>query len=128
MMLTKKNYVEKNYNNSNNSNNLNKKFNNEFEKKYLIQSKNTNKYYINNEDNKENIIIPLPHQQNIEYIILNIRDMIFIIIQMLEDQKNPIPYILSSDKRIFTFSLFLIIFGTIMLLLSSLMKSSSTNF
>ena len=125
MMLTKKNYVEKNYNNSNN---LNKKFNNEFEKKYLIQSKNINKYYINNEDNKEKLILLLPHQQNIEYIILNIRDMIFIIIQMLEDQKNPLPYILSSDKRIFTFSLFLIIFGTIMLLLSSLMKSSSNNF
>lgn len=120
MKLTKKNYTEQNINNYNVNRDL---FN-----KYNLKQKNTNKYYINNEDDiiKENIL--LPHQQNIEYIILNIRDMIFIIIEMLENQKNPIPYILSSDKRIFTFSLFLIIFGTIMLILASLMKSSSSNF
>jgi uncharacterized membrane protein len=128
MKLTKKNYTEKNINDYY----LNRNLNDKSEKRFL-KKKNDDKYYINNEDtgyneNNNTKYIMLPHKQNIEHIILNIRDMIFIIIEMLENQKNPIPYILSSDRRIFTFSLFLIIFGTIMLILASLMKSSSNNF
>lgn len=128
MKLTKKNYTEQKINDNYF---LNKSYSSrEFNDKF--KNKNSDKYYINNNDdtnNKDNITnIVLPHQQNIEYIIVDIRDMIFLIIEMLENQKNPISYILSSDRRIFTFSLFLIIFGTIMLLLASLMKSSSANF
>lgn len=70
---------------------------------------------------KEKII--LPHQQTVEKIIINIRDMIFIIIDMLENQRNPIPFILASDSRIFICSLVLIIFGTILLILGTLLQS-----
>ena len=65
----------------------------------------------------------LPHKQPIEDVIINIRDVFFQTLNLIEDKQNPIPYIYSSDKRQFSFSLFLIIFGTLLLLLSSLMKS-----
>ena len=64
-----------------------------------------------------------PHKQPIEDIIIDIRDVFFQTLNLIEDKQNPIPYIYSSDKRQFSFSLFLIIFGTLLLLLSSLMKS-----
>ena len=70
-------------------------------------------------------IITLPHKEPIEKIILDIRDLFFQILNLIEEKENPIPYIFSSDKRQFAFSLFLIIFGTLLLLLASLMKSSS---
>ncbi len=65
----------------------------------------------------------LPHKQPIENLILDIRDTFFQVLNLIEDKQNPIPYIYSSSKRQFSFSLFLIIFGTLLLLLSSLMKS-----
>jgi hypothetical protein len=65
----------------------------------------------------------LPHKQPIENLILDIRDTFFQVLNLVEDKQNPIPYIYSSSKRQFSFSLFLIIFGTLLLLLSSLMKS-----
>jgi len=64
-----------------------------------------------------------PHKQAIEDLIIDIRDVFFQTLNLLEDKQNPIPYIYSSNKRQFSFSLFLIIFGTLLLLLSSLMKS-----
>lgn len=64
-----------------------------------------------------------PHKQPIEDLIIDIRDVFFQTLNLLEDKQNPIPYIYSSNKRQFSFSLFLIIFGTLLLLLSSLMKS-----
>ena len=65
----------------------------------------------------------LPHKQPIENVIIDIRDIFFQTLNLIEDRQNPIPYIYSSNKRHFSFSLFLIIFGTLLLLLSSLMKS-----
>jgi phosphoribosyl-ATP pyrophosphohydrolase len=68
-------------------------------------------------------IIVSPHKQPVENIILNIRDLFFQVLSLIEDRENPIPFIFASDKRQFSFALFLIIFGTLLLLLSSLMKS-----
>jgi hypothetical protein len=64
-----------------------------------------------------------PHKQPIENIIIDIRNIFFQILNLVEDKQNPIPFIYSSNKRQFSFSIFLIIFGTLLLLLSSLMKS-----
>ena len=102
-----------------------KKFNADFDKNDLAKTK-INKLDKSFEKDIEKII--LPHQQSVENIIINIRDLIFILIDMLENQKNPIPFILASDSRIFICSLFLIIFGTLMLLLSALMKSPNEQF
>ena len=66
-----------------------------------------------------------PHKKPIENVIIDIRDVFFQVLNLLEDKQNPIPYIYSSSKRQFSFSLFLIIFGTLLLLLSSLMKSQN---
>ena len=114
MKLTKENSFNK------------QQFNTDFENKDKLNTLNKTDTYNKLESHTEKIKL-LPHQQSIEYIILNIRDMIFLIIEKLENQQNPIPFILSSDGRIFIFSLFLIIFGTLMLLLSSLMKSPINN-
>ena len=69
----------------------------------------------------------LPHKQPIENVIIDIRDVFFQVLNLIEEGQNPIQYIYSSDKRQFSFSLFLIIFGTLLLLLSSLMKSPNEN-
>ena len=69
----------------------------------------------------------LPHKQPIENVIIDIRDVFFQSLNLIEERQNPIPYIYSSNKRQFSFSLFLIIFGTLLLLLSTLMKSPNEN-
>ena len=99
-----------------------KKFNSQFEEKDLqINNSDDMNYY----DEISDII--LPHQKPVQDIIINIREMFYKILEMLIDKQNPIPYIYSSNKRQFSFSLFLIIFGTLLLLLSTLMKSPNEN-
>jgi hypothetical protein len=92
---------------------------------------NTN-FELNDKKNTKKIIPDItdqydlpPHKQPIENVIIDIRDVFFQVLNLLEDKQNPIPYIYSSTKRQFSFSLFLIIFGTLLLLLSSLMKSKN---
>ncbi len=97
-----------------------KEFNNNFE----INDKIINKNKILNKNlsyDTEKII--LPHKQTVENIIINIRDLVFFILNMLENQKNPIPFILASDSRIFICSLMLIIFGTLLLILGTILQS-----
>ena len=64
-----------------------------------------------------------PHKEPLEKIILNIRELFFIVLEMVIDKKNPIPFIMASETRKFSFALFLLIFGSLLLLLSTLMKS-----
>ncbi len=66
----------------------------------------------------------LPHQKPVEDIIITIRDMFYHILELLIDKQNPIPYIFSSYDRYFAFAIFLLIIGSILLLLSNLMISS----
>ena len=54
-------------------------------------------------------------------IILELRDMFFIILELISKSKNPINYITSTPKRKYIFSIFLIVFGCLLLLLSTLM-------
>lgn len=63
-----------------------------------------------------------PHQRTIEDIIMGMRELFFKILEMLIDKDNPIPYIFSSEYRQFDFTLFLIIIGSLLLLLSNIMK------
>jgi len=63
-----------------------------------------------------------PHQRSIEDIIMGMRELFFKILEMLIDKENPIPYIYSSQYRQFDFTLFLIIIGSLLLLLSNIMK------
>ena len=103
----------------------NQKFNlTNFNKNFEANDK-TNSKLILAEKNLDNDveIINIPHKEPVEKIILNIRDLFFQILNLVEEKENPLPYIFSSDKRQFAFSLFLIIFGTLLLLLSTLMKS-----
>jgi hypothetical protein len=65
----------------------------------------------------------LPHQKSTEIIIINLREMIHNILNKLINKENPIKYINSSPDNYFTFSILLIIMGTLLLLLSNLMKN-----
>jgi len=73
---------------------------------------------------KNNVVSILPHQRSMEDIIVSCRELFFKILELLIDKQNPIPYIFSSDVREFSFALFLIVIGFVLLLFSNIMKSS----
>jgi hypothetical protein len=72
----------------------------------------------------ESISSNLPHKKPVEDLIVNMRNLFFLILEMLLDKKNPIPLIFSSPDRHFSFAILLIIIGTLLLLFSNLMISS----
>uniref|UniRef100_A0A6C0DCI2 Uncharacterized protein n=1 Tax=viral metagenome TaxID=1070528 RepID=A0A6C0DCI2_9ZZZZ len=96
-------------------------FNKNFEDNDIGNNRNINLQ--NNLEEEDMKIILLPHKQPVENIILNIRDLFFEILNRIENKENPLPFIFSSNNRQFAFSIFLIIFGTLLLLLATLMKS-----
>ena len=69
----------------------------------------------------------LPHKKPIEDIIINIRELFYKILEMLIDKQNPIPYIFSNPDRHFSFSILLIVIGSLLLLFSNLMISNNKN-
>ena len=71
----------------------------------------------------EQIDSNLPHKKPVEDIIVNMRNLFYLILEMLLDKQNPIPFIFSSPDRHFAFSILLIIIGTLLLLFSNLMMS-----
>lgn len=100
-----------------------KEFNINFEESIINDMK------VKGEDNDlsytdETVNIKLPHKKPIEDIIITIRELLYHILELLIDKKNPIPYIISSPDRIFAFTLLLLVIGAVLLLLSNLMKSS----
>jgi hypothetical protein len=66
----------------------------------------------------------LPHKKSVEDIILNIRELIYKIIELIINCKNPIPYIFSTPDRQFAFTVLIIIIGVTFLFLSNILKSS----
>jgi hypothetical protein len=97
-----------------------KKFNSQFEEKDLqINNSDDMNYYDEISD------IVLPHQKPVQDIIINIREMFYKTLEILIDKKNPFAYILSTTDRQFSFAILLIVIGSLMLLFSNLMISSS---
>jgi hypothetical protein len=68
----------------------------------------------------------LPHERTIEDIVIITRDLIYKILELLIEKKNPLPYLYSSPDKQFSFALILIIFGSLLLLLSGLMMDKKT--
>ena len=68
--------------------------------------------------------IKLPHERSLSNIIIDIRRLFFKTLEMLIDKKNPIKYIFSTERRQFALAVFLIIIGTLLLLLSNLFRSN----
>ena len=66
--------------------------------------------------NKTNVI-----NLSLGNIIIELRQMFFIILELISLNKNPLPFVFSKPKRKYVFSIFLIVFGCTLLLLSSLM-------
>ena len=63
----------------------------------------------------------LPHQKPVQDIIINIREIFYKSLEMLLNKKNPIPYILSTPDIYFSFSILLIILGSLLLFFSNLL-------
>jgi len=81
-----------------------------------------NKSFDNNNKQIDEIISDLlPHEKPIEEIIINMRELFYVLLNKIIDLENPIPYIQSSPDRIFAFSSLIITCGTLLLLLSNLM-------
>jgi hypothetical protein len=102
-----------------------KEFNNQFNKNDSILNKETKisssddmNHYDEISDNL------LPHQKPVQDIIVNIREMFYKSLEILIDKKNPIPYILSTPDRQFSFAILLVVLGSLLLLFSNLMISS----
>ena len=107
------------------------KFNNKFEKvlesedykdffpAYFSDSDMSPKNDFN--DNMDDIKIKSILDLSLGEIILELRDMFFIILELISKSRNPINYISSTPKRKYIFSIFLIVFGCLLLLLSTLM-------
>ena len=64
----------------------------------------------------------LPHQRKLEEIIFDVRTLFFKILEMLLNKENPIPMILADNRRQLAFCLIVIFIGTLMLLISNLLK------
>ena len=73
----------------------------------------------------ESISTNLPHKKPVEDLIVNMRNLFYLILEMLLDKQNPIPFIFSSPDRHFAFAVLLIIIGSMLLLFSNLMVSTS---
>lgn len=73
----------------------------------------------------ESISTNLPHKKPVEDLIVNMRNLFYLILEMLLDKQNPIPFIFSSPDRHFAFAVLLIIIGALLLLFSNLMISTS---
>ena len=119
--------MDKNYKTNRSTNYDPTGFNKSFESNDKPLLNTPKKYTQTNRNTSENTfdedIIILPHKQPFEKIIIDMRDLIFKILEILEDRENPIPFIFANEERRFHFSIILILFGCLFLLLSSLMKS-----
>jgi hypothetical protein len=100
-----------------------KQFNKNFEeaiiKEQKVKSEEKDLEYVD-----ETVNIILPHMKPIEDIIITIRELLYRILELLIDKQNPIPYIMSTPDRIFAFTVLILVIGSVLLLLSNLMKSS----
>lgn len=103
-----------------------KQFNNQFTENDLKLDNemkiNNNPIMKKNDEINSNI---LPHQRPIGDIIILMREMFYIVLEMLIYKKNPLPFIFATLERQYIFSLFLIIIGSLLLLFSNLMISQT---
>jgi hypothetical protein len=88
--------------------NFNKKFeaNNKINKNTISEKKNYNTHILYHSDD----------------IILGLKDIIYILLDFLNNKKNPLPFIFSNEKYQLLFALLLIISGTIILLFSNILR------
>jgi len=52
---------------------------------------------------------------------INMKNLFFEILEKLVNKENPIPYIMETEKRQFTFAIMILIIGGLMMFLSNLM-------
>jgi len=95
--------------------------------KVFEEKRNKNDYSIVNVYDDDVIeLIPI-HKRTIEYIIIRTREIFYTCLKMLSNKKNPLPFVMQNEERKFSFSLFLIVMGILLLLFSSLMISNKQN-
>lgn len=109
-----------------NLDNFNKNFEKKIKEKLKKEKNITNKNkYIFNQDLKDDEVFNDVNKLSIEDIVLEIRDIFYISLKLISKKKNPINYIMSSQKRKYCSSILIIILGCLLLLLSTLMMEKS---
>ncbi len=58
---------------------------------------------------------------------INMKNLFFEILEKLVNKENPIPYIMETEKRQFTFAIMILIIGGLMMFLSNLMINEEKN-
>ena len=111
-----------------NLDNFNKDFNKALNSSDIDDS--LDDYDINNKFNKPFGIDDMIEDNNIVNlslgnIILELREMFFVILELISKKTNPTSYVFSSPKRKYIFGIFLIVFGCLLLLLSTLMMEKN---
>ncbi len=66
--------------------------------------------------------IQMPHEKTIQENLLNIREIIYVLFDLIFNLKNPIPFIFNSPDNYFGISIIFIIIGLIFIILSFLFK------
>ena len=117
---------------------------NEFKKKFIVNDERFNKIFQedaedkrkyaeynkdNNEATDESIeseIIPRKIYNNptemTEDLGVDMKNLVFDVLKMIADRKNPLPFIMSDQKKQFSFAILLCILGGLMLFFSNLMR------
>ena len=94
--------------------------NKKFQENEIIVSQNELNTY---DDEIYNLQEPDEHKKSLEQIIVNSRDLIYKLFELISSGQNPLPFILSTPGRLFTTAFILLMIGCLLLLLSGLMKS-----
>jgi len=63
------------------------------------------------------------YERSLIYILSDTRQVFFGCLNKLSSNKNPLPYIFATERREFAFAILLIIMGSLLLLLSTLLQN-----
>lgn len=101
---------------------FNKTFENDDKLVEKVFKQNSSHDMIEDDEAIYNRKVILPHQRPVEDIVVSVRNMFFDAIE--GNYKNAIDHVNSTPDRFFAFALICIVIGSLLLLLSNLMKSS----
>lgn len=108
-----------------------KKFNLDFEEQDSIveeeEINNKRRAYVESEEEENRRELEKKHLNYSEDLIINMKEMFFFVLEALSFGHNPFPQIFRDEKKLFTFSLMIIILGALMLFLSNLMINEENN-
>jgi hypothetical protein len=99
------------------------KFNNDFEEQQKIADEDNKIETKLNQINDDIQTEVLPHERPLGDIMINVRELIYVIIFSITSFKNPVTYVLSNPDRQFALTIFLVVLGSILLFVSNILTT-----